>query len=103
MVLNTVFLFITFLFGRVFVQAYLIWEFAIEWITQTWFEKEGVPLAYKIILIEMALAVLINVALNFWWSWLIVRQAIRLIKGGQKADETFDGLAEAKKGEENDQ
>ena len=100
MAINTAFLFFTFLFGRVFVQAYLIWEYAIDWISQTWFETDGVPLAYKIILVEMALAVLVNVALNFYWSFLIVRQAIRLIKGGQKADETFDGT---KNEEERDQ
>ena len=100
MAINTLFLFVTFLFGRVFVQAYLIWEYAIDWISQTWFETDGVLLAYKIILVEMALAVLINVVLNFYWSFLIVSQAIRLIKGGQKADETFDGT---KNEEEKDQ
>ena len=86
MAINTVFLFFTFLLGRVFVQSYLIWEYAIDWISQTWFEKDGVPLVYKIILVEMALAVLVNVALNFYWSYLILSQAIRLIRGGQKAD-----------------
>ena len=86
MAINTVFLFFTFLLGRVFVQSYLIWEYAIDWISQTLFEKDGVPLIYKIILVEMALAVLVNVALNFYWSYLILSQAIRLIRGGQKAD-----------------
>ena len=73
MAINTVFLFFTFIFGRVCVQAYLLYEFAVDWIIQTWFEKEGVPLEYKIILIEMTLAVLINVVLNFYWSYLILR------------------------------
>ena len=88
---NTVLLFITFIFGRVFVQAYLLYEFAGVWLYETWFVREGVPMAYKVILIEMAVAVLINVALNFYWSYLIVRQLFRLILGGSKANETFDG------------
>ena len=94
MAINTAFLFFTFLLGRVFVQVYLIYFYAIDWISDTWFEREGVPLAYKIILIEMAAAVMVNVVLNFWWSWLIIRQALRLIRGGQRADETFDGSKE---------
>ena len=36
-------------------------------------DKEDVPIIYKVILAEMATAVLINVVLNFYWSWLIIR------------------------------
>jgi len=45
---------------------------------------------YKIILIEMALAVTINVVLNFWWSWLIIRQVFRLLFT-KTADTNFAG------------
>ena len=73
--------------------------FAGDWLYSEWFEKEGVPTLYKAILVEMAVAVLINVALNFWWSFLIIRQVYRLIKGGLGADATYAGDDEGKDGD----
>ena len=63
---NSVLLFVTFIFGRVFVQAYLLYEFAGGWLYETWFVRDGVPLAYKVILIEMAITILISVILNLY-------------------------------------
>lgn len=48
-------------------------------------------MVYKVILIEMAVAVLINVILNFWWSYLIIRQVYRLLIKGPDADKDFAG------------
>lgn len=39
----------------------------------------------------MALAVFINVALNFLWSFLITRQLYRVIFRGPEADKNFGG------------
>ena len=55
-----------------------------------WFEKEGVELAYKLLLVELFLAVLLNVALNFWWSWLIVKQVIRTVTRGEDNEFSVD-------------
>mmetsp|Transcript_1750 Transcript_1750/g.2455 ORF Transcript_1750/g.2455 Transcript_1750/m.2455 type:complete len:101 (+) Transcript_1750:508-810(+) len=68
---NTVLLFVTFIFGRVVMQVYLVLFFAVDWVAMT-LQKDDVPLLYKAFLIEMSAAVLINVALNFFWSYLIV-------------------------------
>ena len=87
---NTVMLFITFIFGRVFVQAYIIIAFAIDWLIDTWFHREGVPFVYKLILVEMWGAVLVNVTLNFWWSFLIIKQLYRVFAKGAK-DTSFEG------------
>ena len=65
--------------------------FAGGWLYSEWFEKEGVPVIYKVILVEMALAVCINVVLNFYWSFLIIRQVYRLILGGPTADNSYAG------------
>ena len=35
------------------------------------------------LLVEMATAVLINIALNFYWSYLILRQLFRLLCRGE--------------------
>lgn len=66
-------LFFFFIFGRVYLQAYLIINYAIDWLVMMFTDKEDVPIIYKVILAEMATAVLINVVLNFYWSWLIIR------------------------------
>ena len=89
--INTLLLFFFFIFGRVFVQLYIVWEYAIDWLALTWFHKEGVPELYKAILVEMAIAVLINMILNFYWSFLIVRQVWRMFTRGGKADKDFAG------------
>ena len=49
------------------------------------------PGLYKVFLVEMALAVSINVILNFLWSYLITRQLYRVIFKGPEADKTFGG------------
>ena len=71
--INTICLAFFFIFGRVFVQIFIVWVYAIDWLSDMWFHKEGVSLFYKIILAEMATAVLINIILNGHWSFLIVR------------------------------
>ena len=68
-----------------------MWAYAIDWLALTWFHKEGVPELYKAILVEMAIAVLINMILNFYWSFLIVRQVWRMFTRGGKADKDFAG------------
>ena len=92
--LNTLLLAIFFIFGRVFFQAYILWYYQIDWLENMWFEKEGVPMVYKIILVEMFAAVLINVALNFYWSWLILSQVWRVITKGNAADKSYGGKAD---------
>ena len=70
---------------------YLCFAFAIQWLSYTLFEQEGVSSLYKVFLVEMALAVFINVVLNFLWSYLITRQLYRVIFRGPEADKTFGG------------
>lgn len=71
--LNSVFLFCTFIFGRVVYQSILVYDYMWDWLMLQWFQKENVSFVYKLILVEMFTAVLINVALNFLWSFLIFR------------------------------
>uniref|UniRef100_A0A7S3I6F3 TLC domain-containing protein n=1 Tax=Favella ehrenbergii TaxID=182087 RepID=A0A7S3I6F3_9SPIT len=87
---NTVLLFVTFIFGRVVMQVYLVLFFAVDWVAMT-LQKDDVPLLYKAFLIEMSAAVLINVALNFFWSYLIVAQLVRIIRQGNEAETSFEG------------
>ena len=75
-------------------QAYLIYMYAADWLIKTFAEKEGVSTVYKVILIEMALAVLINVVLNFYWSYLIIMGLYRILFKGPDADKTFTGVGD---------
>ena len=54
-----------------------------------WFEKEGVETGYKVLLVEFFLAVLTNCVLNFYWTYLIVRQVYRTIT--RQGDKHFSG------------
>ena len=83
--INTMFLFVTFIFGRVLVQAYLVYYYAIDWVSMM-LAKEDVSLVYKAVLVEMSICVLLNVGLNFWWSYLILKQVYRVIFKGPEAD-----------------
>ena len=69
--MNTVLLFVTFIFGRVVLQIILILGYAVDWVMMT-LQKDDVPFLYKVFIVEMSAAVLINVVLNFFWSYLIV-------------------------------
>jgi hypothetical protein len=84
-------------------QIYLIFGFAIEWLNYTLLEQTDVPKLYKVFIVEMALAVLINVILNFLWSYLITRQLCRVIFKGGEADKDFGGEDGGKEEGEGDQ
>ena len=91
-VVNSVFLATTFIAGRCFFQLYIILWFACDWIYNLLVVQEGVPLLYQIIVIEMALATTIAVILNLYWSWLIIKQLIRILQ--RKPETSFTGTVE---------
>ena len=76
----------TFFFGRVIFQIYLIWFYACDWLTDTWYVREDVPYIYKCILVEMAAAVGINVVLNLYWSFLMLKQGYKIFVLGESDD-----------------
>ena len=65
--------------------------FGLPFFLETLFVKEGVSFAYKLLMAEFSFAVMINVLLNFYWSFLIVRQLYRLIRGNKNAGESYAG------------
>ena len=77
------------MFGRVCVQLYVVIYYNIPWLLWMWFEKEGVETGYKALLVEFFLAVLTNCVLNFYWTFLIVRQVYRTIT--RQGDKHFSG------------
>jgi len=75
---NSALLFFSFIFGRVFMQMYLVVGFAASWLWMM-FTSSDVDFLYKAFLFEMMSAVLINVVLNFYWSWLIIKSVWRML------------------------
>ena len=63
-----------------------MFAFFAEMLYDTWFVKEGVPFLYKIVLIELSMAFLTNVILNFYWSYLIIRVSAAYDHGKGRQD-----------------
>ena len=55
---------------------------------------DKVQYEYKILLVEMAIVITINVVMNWYWTYLIVLQLIRLFKRGLSSDGVFGGAEE---------
>ena len=64
-----------------------------------WFEKVGVPVLYKLILVEIFATVLINLGLNYHWVSLIFKQLYRMAFK-KAADASFEGDGGNKGGED---
>ena len=71
--INTLTLAFFFIGGRIFFQSYIIIAFVFDWLYKFYFEEENVPILYKIFVTEMLFTVFVNVLLNFYWSWLIIK------------------------------
>jgi len=71
------------------------------WLMMKMFEKEGVPMLYKLILFELFTAVLINLALNYYWSFLILKQLYRMAFKNS-SDSSFEGEGEKTVGNGNE-
>ena len=58
------------------------------WVYETMTKSTLEPL-YKGLLILFVISVLINLVLNLFWSWLIVKQLIRIITRGSQVDKVY--------------
>ena len=93
---NSILLLFTFILGRVCVQLYLFFGFAIGWCLWMWFEKDNVEFLYKLFILEMFTAVVINMVLNFYWSYLIIMGVYRLIYKPNEEQELDGSIVEKK-------
>lgn len=77
---NQVFTVVTFLFGRTVFQLYVLLFYCIPFGYQKYVvEAETMPIAYKILLGEFFFCVAVNIALNFLWSWILVKKLVRVL------------------------
>ena len=61
-----------------------------------WFEKDNVEFLYKLFILEMFTAVVINMVLNFYWSYLIIMGVYRLIYKPNEEQELDGSIVEKK-------
>ncbi len=85
---NTLLLCFTFLGGRTVFQIYVGMKYMTPWIYSTMLEDTQEPV-YKGLLILFVISVAINLCLNLFWSWLIVKQVVRIITRGSQVDKNF--------------
>lgn len=57
-------------------------------------ESDAVQTSYKVLLLEMAVVISINVVMNFYWASLIVKQVGRVLKRGFATDGLMGGQEE---------
>ena len=79
---------LTFLGGRTVFQIYVGLKYMTPWVYETMTKSTLEPL-YKGLLILFVISVLINLVLNLFWSWLIVKQLIRIITRGSQVDKVY--------------
>ena len=70
---NSLCLFLTFIVGRVFFQLYCCIFYGLPFAYNTFFVQEDVPKAYLFVLVLFTISICINVALNLFWSYLIIK------------------------------
>ena len=63
-------------------------EYMTPWVYSMMMEDTVEPL-FKGLLILFAISVVINPCLNLFWSWLIVKQVIRIITRGSQVDKGY--------------
>jgi hypothetical protein len=86
--INSGFLFVSFLSCRIYFQVYTVIFSGLSFFWLKMFESKNTTIAYKIVLVTMALGVLVNVLLNFYWAYLIVHQVYRILTRGASKVET---------------
>lgn len=87
--LNTVLLAVTFIFGRVFFQIYVVIFYGSPWLRNALLTSGSYDKTYKAVLATFALSVFVNMILNFYWSWLIIKQILRMITRGFSSDTAY--------------
>ena len=76
-------MFFSFLLARLAVQIYITFWFICPWLLHTFFESE-VAMAYKVLLVEISIGVVVNFSMNAYWGGLIFNQGYRMVFKGAK-------------------
>ena len=76
-------MFFSFMFGRLVVQIYITFWFICPWLLYIFIESD-VVMAYKMMLVEITIGVVVNFAMNAYWGSLIFNQGYRMIFKGAK-------------------
>ena len=76
---NVVLLFLTFLFGRLFYQIYICVMYLGDWVYHEYMRK-NLTFYQGTVITEMAIMVLLSIALNSYWMLLMIKMIIRVLR-----------------------
>ena len=88
MTVNSIFFVPTFILNRCVFQLYIRYVLWVPDLIADLKDASKEP-EYKAVIVYIMLCMLLGDALNFWWSWLIIKQIRRIIKGDPNANSTF--------------
>ena len=88
--INSVLLFIAFMFGRVIFQLYIVFFFQLPWLNKL-VKGDTAQIEYKVLAVEVTILLFCNVLMNLYWASLIVNQLRRLLARGFGSDSVEAG------------
>ena len=77
--INAICMFLTFLFGRVIYQFYVCIWFGADWVYAE-YEQSNMTVYKGVVVAELAIMVIMSMALNSYWMWLMLKMIWRVIK-----------------------
>ena len=76
---NILCLFLSFLGGRVIYQFYIVLFYGADWVYAEYM-KRNLTVYQGLVVTEMAVMVILSIALNSYWLWLMIKMIIRVVK-----------------------
>ena len=83
--INAMFLFFTFFFGRCVFQVYVVFWYGLGWLVSE-YEKKNLTFYKGVVAFEMGVMVLLSIALNSYWMYLMIKMLIRVLKRARQAE-----------------
>lgn len=88
--INVFVIFISFLFGRLIFQMYILFGYGYPWIIDH-IMSENMPWTKDLLLIFIALALTVSALMNLFWMYLITEQIKRIVN--RPSGEMYDDVS----------
>ena len=88
---NSFCIFLTFFFGRMLFQIYILFTYGYPLLTNM-FREEDLPYWKVTLLMQMYAAITVAAVMNVYWMWLIIKQIARIIRRIWTGDNRRDSL-----------
>lgn len=89
--LNALLTFITFLFGRIVYQFYIVIFYGAAWVYAE-YSRKNLTVYQGFVITEMAIMVILSIMLNSYWMWLMIKMIGRVISRAMKPKDEDENL-----------